>query len=160
MKIVDLLLMAAEVLSPLLVAALAWAAAKAAALIRSKVANEYLRGTLVRLDEAVLTAVKELQQTVVAEIKAASSDGKIDDAEKARIKASALANVKSYLGAKGLRVLAEVLGLSSGTVDQFLGSRIEAAVHDLRVVERAVSTSGSSASAAAGAALPLASRPG
>ena len=158
MKIVDLLLMAAEILSPLLIAALAWAAAKAAALIRSKVANEYLRGTLVRLDEAVLTAVKELQQTVVAEIKAASSDGKIDDAEKARIKASALANVKSYLGTKGLRVLAEVLGLSSGTVDQFLGSRIEAAVHDLRLAERATAPAVPMAPSA-GVSSPLASSP-
>jgi hypothetical protein len=122
------------------------------------VANEYLRSTLVRLDEAVLTAVKKLQQTVVAEIKAASSDGKIDDAEKARIKAAALANVKSYLGTKGLRVLAEVLGLSSGTVDEFLGSRIEAAVHDLRLAERATAPA-APAAPSAGASDPLASSP-
>jgi hypothetical protein len=157
MKLADLLLMAAQVLSPLLVAALAWAAAKAAELIRSKVTSEYLRGTLVRLDDAVLTAVKEMQQTLVAEIKAASADGKIDDAEKARIKAAALSNVKSYLGAKGLRVLAEVLGLSDGTVDHFLGSRIEAAVHDLRLAERA--TTPQVPASTMGGGSPLASSP-
>jgi uncharacterized membrane protein YebE (DUF533 family) len=41
---------------------------------------------LVRLDDAVITAVKDLQQTVVAEIKAATADGKISEAEKRRIK--------------------------------------------------------------------------
>ena len=61
------------------------------------------------------------------------------EAEKRRIKDAAVANVKSYLGAKGIRVLAEVLGLSGGALDSFLGSKVEAAVHDLRLTERAVS---------------------
>jgi hypothetical protein len=52
---------------------------------------------LVRLDDAVVTAVKDLQQTVVAEIKAVTADGKISEAEKQRIKDAAVANVKSYL---------------------------------------------------------------
>jgi hypothetical protein len=65
----------------------------------------------------VVTAVKDLQQTVVAEIKAATADGKISEAEKQRIKDAAVANVKSYLGTKGIRVLAEVLGLSGGALD-------------------------------------------
>ncbi len=76
---------------------------------------------------------------MVAEIKAASADGKISEAEKRRIKDAAVANVKSYLGARGIRVLAEVLGLSGGALDSFLGSKVEAAVHDLRLTERAVS---------------------
>lgn len=157
MKLSDVALMALQVVAPVLMAALAWAAAKLAALIRSKVANEYLRGALVRLDDAVLTAVKELQQTVVAEVKAASADGKIDDVERQRIKEVALANVKSYLGPKGLAVLAELLGLSGDTLERYLGSRIEAAVHDLRVVDRAVSAPTSAAKT--GGALPLASSP-
>jgi hypothetical protein len=160
MKLTDVALMALQVAAPVLMAALSWAAAKLATLIRSKVDNEYLRGALVRLDDAVLTAVKELQQTVVAEVKAASADGKIDDAERKRIKDTALANVKSYLGPKVLAVLAELLGLSGGTLEQFLGSRIEAAVHDLRVTERAVSGPNTTTAPATGAALPLASTPG
>jgi hypothetical protein len=160
MKLTDVALMALQVVAPVLMAALTWAAAKLAALIRSKVDNEYLRGALVRLDDAVFTAVKELQQTVVAEVKAASADGKIDDAERTRIKDVAIANVKSYLGPKGLGVLAELLGLSGGTLEQFLGSRIEAAVHDLRVTERAVTASAAMTKPAIGVALPLASTPG
>ena len=139
MDFTDVALTALQVVSPVLVAALTWAAGKLAGFIRSKVDNECLRGALVRLDDPVVTAVKDLQQTVVAEIKAASADGKISEAEEQFIKA-AVANVKSYLGAKGNRVLAEVLGLSGGAIDGFLGSKVEAAVHDLRLTERAIST--------------------
>jgi hypothetical protein len=85
-----------------------------------------------------MTAVKDLQQTVVDEIKAANADGKITDAEKLKIKNTALANVKSYLGTKGIRVLSGVFGLSGGALDGFLSSKIESAVHDLRVTNRAV----------------------
>lgn len=113
---------------------------------------------LVRLDDAVITAVKDLQQTVVAEIKAATTDGKISEAEKQRIKDAAVANVKSYLGTKGIRVLAEVLGLSGGALDSFLGSKVEAAVHDLRLTERAVSTA-TTPKAAVELPRPLASTP-
>ena len=49
-----------EILSPVLLAALTWAAAKLAQLIRAKVQNEYLKGVLVRLDDAVFTAVKDV----------------------------------------------------------------------------------------------------
>ena len=42
-----------EILSPVLLAALTWAAAKLAQLIRAKVQNEYLKGVLVGLDDAV-----------------------------------------------------------------------------------------------------------
>jgi hypothetical protein len=158
MDFTDVALTALQVVSPVLVAALTWAAAKLAGFIRSKVDNEYLRSVLVRLDDAVITAVKDLQQTVVAEIKAATADGKISEAEKQRIKDAAVANVKSYLGTKGIRVLAEVLGLSGGALDSFLGSKVEAAVHDLRLTERAVSAA-TTPKPAVETARPLASTP-
>mgnify|MGYP001577004250 FL=1 len=121
-----------EILSPLLLAALTWAAAKLAQLIRAKVQNEYLKGVLVRVDDAVFTAVKNLQQTVVEQIKAASADGKITDDEKKQIKDKALAAVKSHLGTKGLAEAAAVLGLGGGALEGLLSSKVEAAVHDLR----------------------------
>lgn len=125
-----------QILSPFLVAALTWAAARLASYINSKIKNEYLRGVLVRLDEAVVTVVKDLQQTVVEEIKASNIDGKIPDAEKRRIKETALANLKSYLGAKGIKMLAQVLGFNGCSLDGFLSSKIESAVHDLKLTER------------------------
>lgn len=147
----DIGLKALEILSPVLLAALTWAAAKLAQLVRAKVKNEYLRGVLVRLDDVVFTAVKDLQQTVVDEIKLASADGKISDAEKRRIKDQAIANVKSHLGTKGIGELAKVLGLEGGAIEGLLSSKVEAAVHDLR---RA-----SSATPVAEVARPLAPSP-
>ncbi|WP_233104165.1 hypothetical protein [Haliangium ochraceum] len=134
----DIALTTLQFVSPVLLAALAWLSAKAASLIQGKVSNEYLRGVLVRLDEAVTTAVKDLQQTVVDEIKRASADGKLTSEEKKRIKQSAIDHVKSYLGPKGVRILAEVLGLDDDGLGGFLAARVEAAVHDLRLTDRAV----------------------
>jgi len=128
----DVALKILEIASPVLLAALTWVAAKIAQLVRAKIKNEYLRGVLVRLDDVVFTAVKDLQQRVVDEIKLASADGKITDAEKERIKDKAIASVKSHLGTKGIGELAKVLGLDSGALDGLLSSKVEAAVHDLR----------------------------
>lgn len=143
-----------EILSPVLLAALTWAAAKLAQLIRVKIKHEYLRGILIRLEDSVVTSVKELEQTVVEEIKSASADGKITPDEKKRIKEKALASVKSHLGTKGLAELATVLGLDGGAIDGFLSSRVEAAVHDLR---RASTANG--VDATSGPRLPLAPSP-
>lgn len=124
-----------EILSPLLLAALTWASAKAAQLITAKVKNEYLKGALIRLDDAVTAAVKEVQQTFVGSLKDARADGKLTPEEVATAKRSALDAAKSYLGIKGLVELAAVFGLDEGTIDKLLGKRIEAAVHDLRAAE-------------------------
>jgi hypothetical protein len=142
-----------EILSPVLLAALTWAAAKLAQLIRAKVKSEYLRQVLVRLDEAVITAVKAIQQSVVEEIKAASADGKITDEEKRRIKERALASAKSHLGTKGLSEVGTILGLDTGALDGFLSSKVEAAVHDIR---RAATANGAMPG---GASVPLAPAP-
>lgn len=139
MELGEMGLKALQVCSPVLVAALTWVATKLAGFIRSKVANEYLQGVLVRLDDAVITVAKDLQQSVVREIKARSADGKLSGRDRDRIKEEAVANLKTYLGPKGLRVLAKVLSLSGAALDNFLDSKVEAAVHDLRTTERAIS---------------------
>jgi len=128
----------AEILLPLLVAGLTWASAKLAAYINAKVKNEYLKGVYVRLDDAVLSAVKEAQQVVVPSIRAANADGKITDAEKEKIKADVLAVVKSHLGLKGLAEIGKVLGLNDGTLTAKLSSKIEAAVYDVKAREAAI----------------------
>jgi hypothetical protein len=121
-----------EILSPILLAALTWASAKLAQLIRAKVRSEYLSQVLIRLDEAIFTSVKAVQQSVVDEIKAASADGKITDDEKKRIKEKAIATVKAHLGTKGVADVVKILGLEGGALDGLLSSKVEAAVHDLR----------------------------
>lgn len=121
-----------QILSPILLAVLTWASIKATQYIQAKVKNEYLRGALTRLNDAVLTAVREVQQVAVEAIKAGRADGKLTADEKAAVKKAALDSVKSHLGVKGVDELIKILGLSDGSIDRLLESKIEAAVHALK----------------------------
>ena len=132
MDFAEIALTALKVLSPVLAAGLTWLATRLAALIRSRIANEVLQGILLRVGDAVITAVKELDQTVVAEIKATSADGRIGPEERQRLKDTAVANVKGYLGRGGVDQVGRILGLGNASLDGFIGSKVEAAVHDLR----------------------------
>jgi hypothetical protein len=154
MKPIDLGLRLLVLLSPIVLGALTLASLKLSQFFSAHVKNAYLRNVLTRLDDAVFSAVKELEQTVVAAMKAASADGALSDAERQSIKQQALATVKSYLGMKGLEQLATVFGLDTGTIDGLLGTKIEAAVHDVRSLKNGVSSK-----PALGGAGPLASSP-
>lgn len=127
----NLVSMAIQGLAPVLLAILSWLGVMASKWIQEKVKNETASGILLRLDDAVLTVVRELQQTMVDDLKAASSDGKLTKEERDEIKTKALGNLKSYYGTKGLKILAQVLGLSIGAeFDKFLSSKLEAKVKE------------------------------
>lgn len=136
----ELALNVSTILLPILMSGLAWLGARAVTLINARVKNEWLKGALVRLDDAVLAVVRELQQTTVDAIKEAAKDGKITDEERARIKDLALASVKSHLGAKGLGELAKVLGLDDGSLGKLISSKIEAAVYAMKLEQTAVAS--------------------
>lgn len=140
-----------EILSPVLLLGLTWLSARAAQLIAAKVKNEYLKGVLVRLDDAVVSAVRETQQVTVEALKAANADGRLTPEERAQAKQAALDSLKSHLGIKGLGELAKVLGLEGGAIEKVLSSRVEAAVHGLKEARAANGIEGSP-----GAALPFA----
>ena len=53
-------------------------------------------------------------------------------AKRQRVRAAAIANVKSHLGPKGMGEVRDVLGLNGPAAESFLMSKVEAAVHDLR----------------------------
>ena len=133
MTTTDIMTKGYEVLSPLLLAAVTWVAAKLAQFTAARVRSEYVRGVLVRLDDAVIAVVREVQQVTVDEIKAASSDGKLPAEARERAKRAAITTVKSYIGPKGLAQLTKVLGIEPTQVDQIISTRVEAAVHDLKV---------------------------
>lgn len=140
-------------LVPFAVMGVVWLGGRAGDLIKAKVDNEALRGVLLRLDDAVVTAVKDLEQTVVDEVKAAAEDGRISREDRRRIKEKAVRQVKSYLGPKGLKEMGSVLGLWDLAVEDFIGSKVEAVVHDLRRVAAeppGVDDRGDAASAPAG----------
>lgn len=126
-----------EILAPFLTALLAWVSMKVAAWIRAKTQNEYVAGTLLRLNDSAFTAVKAIEQTLVRELKAAktpaSAGGVRLTAEEAeQVKQAALAEVRSYWGPKGVRELATILGLNDEALQRVLSSKLEAAVHDVR----------------------------
>jgi hypothetical protein len=125
-------IMVVETLSPVFLAALTWAAAKLAQLIRAKVQNEHLAGVLLRIDDAVFTAVKDMQKSVVDQLKAASADGKITCEEQKQIKEKAVATARAHLGENGRAAVAKILGMGSAAIEDLLASKVEAAVHDLR----------------------------
>lgn len=126
-----------EILTPILVAGLTLLSAWLAKLITAKVKGEYLRGVLVRLDEAVFTAVKSVAQTYADTLKSAREDGKLEPAERQEAKRRALNALKSYLGTKGIGELGKILGLASAKqVEEYLAGKVEAAVHDLNLVKK------------------------
>jgi hypothetical protein len=132
MKLTDIALGILQVGSPVLIAILTWLATKAAQLIQAKVKNEYVRGVLVRLEDTVMTVVREIQQVSVDTLKSSSPDGKLNPEVKAMLKRSALTVIKQHLGSQGVADVARVLGLDSEGVDRLIGTRIEATVHDLK----------------------------
>ncbi len=142
-----------ELLQPVLLAGLTLLSGWAAKLIAAKVRMEYLRGVLIRLDDAVLSAVKEVSQTYVDALKSGRADGTLTDEESKKAKDLALSSAKSYLGMKGLSELAKVLGLGSGEVESLLSSKIEATVHDINLVKDAT-TAAQASSQAAGPLVP------
>jgi hypothetical protein len=121
-----------EIASPVITFLLTAALAAGVRWLSAHTQSEYLRQALVRLNDTVATAVKDVQQRTVDAIRKDAPDGKISPEQAAKIKADAIAIVKDQLGAKGLTQLATVLGISGGAIDALLGSRIEAAVHDLK----------------------------
>jgi hypothetical protein len=121
-----------KVLSPVLLAAATWVAAKLAQLINARVRNEYLRGVLLRLDDAVLSVVREVHQVTVEALKSATVDGKLPPAARETVKRAAVGAIKSHLGVRGLTELGKVLGLNGDAVDRLIGTKIEAAVLDLK----------------------------
>ncbi len=119
--------------SPIFLALISWAAAELARLINAKVKNEALVGTLLRLNDAVATAVRETEQVTVNKLKAAAADGKLTSAEIEDVKKASLNSLYQYLGPSGVQKLHSVFGFESATeVKKFLTARVERHVHELK----------------------------
>jgi hypothetical protein len=131
----QLLQVLVPVVGTVLTAAITWGGAKLVTFIQAKTKNEFLKGALVRLEQAVQTAVLEVQQTYVEYVKAASADGKLTFEEAREAKARAILAAKTYLGRKGLLELAKVLGFTDGALDLFLGGKVEAMVAGVKLGE-------------------------
>lgn len=131
----------AVAVSGLALAGIRFAYVKLSALIDAKVQDANVRALLHRLNDGAFTVVKSTEGRVAAELRKAAADGKIDDAEKAKIREAALTDFKALLGPAGLNQLAAVLGLGGqapakpfddAAIDAALAPRIEAALLDLK----------------------------
>jgi hypothetical protein len=128
----DLVSDAFKVLAPLLVAALTWASTLLAQLINARTKTERVRAVLLRLDDAVAAIVREAEQVSIVDLRREAFDGRIPIPVRAQLKANALAAAKAYLGPRGVKDALRALALDAGAFDAFLGTRIEAAVLDLK----------------------------
>jgi hypothetical protein len=109
----------------------------AARWINANVSNTMLKSVLLRLDDVVFTVVKEINQTIVDASRDPTTGKLLPDAAE-RAKAAALAKVKAYLGADGLKLLLKVFGIGADT-DAIIASKIEAAVHDVKALKATAS---------------------
>lgn len=115
----------AELALPALVSGLLWLITKGVSYVVAKTSNEYIKGALVRLQDAVSTAVHEVENTVKKEFALANADGKLTKKEAEHIKAVAIAAAKTYLGPKGIAQIIKVIGVDEALVDKFIGGKIE-----------------------------------
>lgn len=112
-----------------LLSLLAWLLGAAARYFGQKTKNEYANNAINRLDDALIAAVREVYQTYVSQIKKGRADGKLSSEEKAAAKDLAIDKAKSFLGKKGLKAVAKVLGLPVEGLDAMFNSRTESALN-------------------------------
>jgi hypothetical protein len=120
----------AATIVPALLALLTYGCLVATRWLRARTESEYLQGVLDRLDEAVVDVVAELEQTLVADLRAAGADGKIDAGEIAAIRERATAGVLDYLGPKGLKMAERVLDREA--LERVITAKIERAVLEMK----------------------------
>jgi len=140
-----------ELFSPAALTGLTWLSVKAAQLATAKIKSEQVTRVLLLVDDVVLAAAREVQQVLVDKLKAASPGGDLTPVQGAQAKKAALDSAKAQLGAQGLADVAATFGYDAGGVDRMLGSRIEAAVHQVKRTTRVAPDAGT-----AGDAVPFA----
>jgi hypothetical protein len=110
-----------ELVGSLVLAILGWLGVRATAWVNAHTHNAYVLGAFARLNEAVTTSVRALEQTVIKD----TANG-LNAAARATLKADCLAMVKALLGPKGLQALVSIVGLDQ--LDILLSNKIEATV--------------------------------
>ena len=131
----DLLTQALPVISAGVLAALAWLSALVGRLLVARLQAGYARDVLGRLNAAAYAVVARLEQRTVAAIREAAADGKLTPDEQVGIQRTALDELKSYVGPKGLAEVARILIGPGVPVDQYLGAKIEEAVVALKATQ-------------------------
>ena len=120
------------VLVPFAATGIHWLGARAGELIQAKVKNERLGAALLRLEDAVVTAVKDVEQTLVVEYRELARDGKLSREDRRRLKETAVRKVKTFLGSAGVKELGNVLDVWELSVEDLIGAKVEATILDMK----------------------------
>lgn len=113
---------------PLITAGLVYALTAAGIYWSNKYRNNKLVQTLLILNQLVVDVVKELNQSVVEDLKNARADGKLTADEAKQIKDKAIDLVLSRLDDNFIRVIQGVFG----SIYHLISTKIEAAIFDLK----------------------------
>lgn len=130
----ELLKVAIEALTPVLLAVVSWLGYQASQLISTKVKNGRAKAVLNRLAEATTTTVSALQQTVVAAMKEKAADGKLTPEEVEELKELALDEIVKHLGGDtGAAKQAKALGLDMEAFESMIETKVEASIADRKM---------------------------
>lgn len=116
-----------------------WLGTRAGDLLQAKIdltqatlGNERLSAAILRLEDAVVTAVKDIEQTLVVEYRGLAADGKLSREDRRRLKETAVRRVKTFLGSAGLKELGNVLDVWELSVEDLIGAKVEATILDMK----------------------------
>jgi hypothetical protein len=120
----------APAIGTLALAAVTWLCVKATAWVHARTKNALVTGMMDRLSTEVQSAVAAADQLAVADIKAASANGKLTAADAVKVKSDVLAQIKANLGGDaGVAKATKILGVED--IEGYISSKIEAAVKAL-----------------------------
>ncbi len=105
--------------------------------IHSKTQSSLVDRALTAVSSACHLAVTETWTGYVEALKDSAADGKLTAEERREARDQAIELAKSYLGAKGIALIVDGLGIESDFLDSFLGASIEASLADVKRAERA-----------------------
>lgn len=121
-------------IAPIVALLISLASYRMAKLITDKFGDhDYLRGVLLRLNEAAFDIVSELEESTVSHLREMSADGKLDSDDVAELRAEALGALKAHLGAKGIGELERILDRDA--VERLLRAHLESAVSEMKDFE-------------------------
>jgi hypothetical protein len=126
--------------------------------VTAKIKDQNLKQAATTAEDCITTAVLEIAQTTVDDLKEAAADGKLTDEEKEQVKAAAFSRAKELISTDVFSALDSI----TGNVDEWIKSKIEAAVKKLAVdspVAVTVVQSAAPASSNQSAAAPAAQTP-
>lgn len=120
------------VLMPVLTGLAGWLAFRGAGLLKAHVEGKRQADALTRLDHAVTSAVRGVEQARASKLPREAGRGTLSPADAAMAKAAAVAGARLYLGAHGWTLLQEVFGLDAAQLEDVIRQRVESALYELK----------------------------